>query len=89
MDETAKKSVTYLENDILIGFQLFIVPTVLVHPVLVFHASRLHLAFVLVEGYIGLGSCIVRLTGVGSEEGFDVCLSMCLVQWAYLLGATL
>lgn len=88
MDESAKKSVTYFENDILIGFQLFIVPTVLVHPVLVFHASRLHLAFVLVKGYIGPGGCIVPLTGVGSEEGFDVCLSVCLVVLAYLLVAT-
>jgi len=76
LDESAKKSVTYFENDILIGFQLFIVPTVLVHPVLVLDVPRLHLAFVLVEGDIWLGGCIVPLTGVGSEEGFDVCLSI-------------
>jgi len=76
LDETAKKSVTYLENDILIGFQLFVVPTVLVHPILVLHASRSHLAFILVEGDIGLRGCIVPLTGIGSEEGFDVYVSI-------------
>ena len=66
LNETAWKSVTYSESDILIGFQFLVVLSVLVHPVLILHISRLHLAFVPVESHIRLRGCIISLTGVGS-----------------------
>jgi hypothetical protein len=78
LNETTRKSVTYSESDILIGFQLLIIPAVLVHPVLILHISRLHLAFVPVESDIWLGGCIVSLTRVGGEKSLDICLSVCV-----------
>jgi len=82
LDETTGMSVTKTVNDILIGFKLLIIPAVLVHPVLIRHISRLHLAFIPVESNIWLGGRIISLTGVGSEEGFDIYLSACSVMSA-------
>jgi len=65
-------SVTKIENYILIGFKLLMITAVLVHPVLILHISRLHLAFIPVESDIWMGGRIISLTGVGSEEGFDI-----------------
>lgn len=60
-------------RNILVGLQLLKIPTTLVHPFLVPHITRLHLAFVPIEIDIRLGGCIVALSRVACDEGIDIC----------------
>jgi hypothetical protein len=84
--ETTRELATDAVDDILIGFQLFVVPAILVHPILILHIPRLHLTFIPVESDIWLGGRVISLTGVGREKGFDIWLSVCLVLSGVPLG---